>query len=136
MFQRHVELYFHVVWSTWDRVPWVEAPIRARVQAVIASVARQWGCSFVAVGGVADHVHVLVRATATLEPAKLIGELKAISSRFAHAELGVPQELHWSGGYALLSVDPRGVVGLGRYLRDQEQHHIDGSIEPIWELDP
>lgn len=89
MFHRHVELYLHIIWSTWGRVAWVEASIRARIHGAIAAVARSERCLPVFVGGTDDHVHVLLRAPPSLCPSVLVGKLKGVSSRTAHDAIGV-----------------------------------------------
>ena len=136
MFHRHVELYFHFIWSTWDRVPWIGESIRPRLHAVLASIARAQGCSFVVTGGVGEHVHVLVRASTTMRAADLVRHLKGASSRFAHTELSVDPNCTWSHGYAVFSVDPASVAALTAYIDDQARHHADGTAEARWEQPP
>lgn len=109
-------------------------PLRARVHGVIASVGRTDGCAPVIVGGIDDHVHVLLRAPPTVIPSTLVGRLKGISSRFAHVELGVDPAFIWGEGQALFSVDPRAVSGLEAYVRAQERHHADHTLVPAWEI--
>jgi putative transposase len=133
MFHRHVELYLHFIWSTWDRVPWIDEPIRPRLHAALASIARAQGCSFVEVGGVSEHVHVLVRAPTTAPAADLVRHLKGVSSRFAHTELSVDPALIWSQGYALFSVGPESVPAVATYIENQPRHHADGTTHAPWE---
>jgi REP element-mobilizing transposase RayT len=136
MFHRHVELFLHLIWTTRDRAPWLTPSLRARVHGVIASVARTDRCGPVIVGGVEDHVHVLLRAPPTVVPSTLVGRLKGISSRFAHVELGVDPGLTWGDGYALFSVDPAAVSRLASYVRAQAHHHAADALEPAWEIPP
>ncbi|TAK26809.1 MAG: IS200/IS605 family transposase [Myxococcaceae bacterium] len=133
MFHRHVELYLHFIWSTWDRHPWIEESMQPRLHAVLASIARSQGCSFAVAGGIGEHVHVLVRAPATSCPADLVRHLKGVSSRFAHTELCVDPSFNWSQGYALFSVDPESVSALTAYIDDQPRHHSAGTMNPRWE---
>lgn len=76
----YLHLHVHFVWSTWDRAPALTADLAAQVDAAIADKARKLGCHRVDVGGVADHVHVLVSLPATLAVADLVGQLKGVSS--------------------------------------------------------
>jgi REP element-mobilizing transposase RayT len=136
MFHRHVELFLHLIWTTRDRAPWLAPPLRTRVHGVIASVARTDRCGPVVVGGVEDHVHVLLHAPPTVVPSTLVGRLKGISSRFAHIELGVDPAFTWGDGYAIFSVDPAAVSRLVSYARAQEHHHAAGALGPAWEVPP
>lgn len=134
MFDRHVALHLHFIWGTERRVPWVSAAIGPRIHAVIAAAARSQGCAPVHVGGVDEHVHVLLRAPPTITPSKLIGHVKGVSSRFAHEALGVDPALGWQEGYALFSVDPRAEGRVAGYVRDQRRRHALGLVDPAWEL--
>jgi REP element-mobilizing transposase RayT len=133
MFHRHVELYLHLIWSTWDRTPWIVDAMRPRLHAMLAAIAQDEGCSFVVVGGVSDHVHVLVRAPPTTCPADLVRHLKGISSRVAHLDLSIDPSCRWSQGYALFSVDPDDVSELTAYIDDQPRHHTANNLRPRWE---
>ena len=134
MLHRHIELYLHIIWSTWDRVPWIKEGIRPRLYGVVIAKAREHNCTLVVVGGVRDHVHVLVRAPPPLRPCDLIGALKGVSSRFAHAELGVVPTMSWSEGYALFSVDADRADELTTYIRDQPRHHDENTTLAAREL--
>lgn len=72
--QPHTELYYHLVWATWDRNP------------LITSL-EELGCSEIIIDGMADHVHVLCRIPPTLALANLIRQIKGASSHFATHEL-------------------------------------------------
>jgi REP element-mobilizing transposase RayT len=133
MFHRHVELYLHFIWSTWDRVPWIAESMQPRMHAALCSIARAHGCSFVVAGGVGEHVHVLVRAPPTCCPADLARHLKGVSSHFAHHELAVDPCYRWSQGYALFSVDPSAVLALTAYIDAQARHHSGGTTDTRWE---
>ncbi len=134
MFHRHIELYLHFIWRTWDRHRWIDTALQPHLHAVVASVARKQGCSFVEVGGVSEHVHVLVRAPPTVAPSDLVRHLKGISSHVAHAELGVDSSFTWSEGYALFSVDHSDVDSLAEYIRDQPRRHATNTHDPRREL--
>ena len=62
-------LYLHFVWATWDRHPYLVEPLRSRVYGCIQGECGRLGADVIAIGGVEDHVHVLVRVPATIAPA-------------------------------------------------------------------
>ena len=73
-------LLTHIVFSTKDRTPVLDATVRTALHAYLATVARNVDCECFRVGGVADHMHLAVRLSRTLTMAKLIEELKTSSS--------------------------------------------------------
>jgi hypothetical protein len=55
-------LYTHIVFSTLDRVPFMLDPlIQARVFADLTGISGRLECPVVEIGGVGDHVHLLIR---------------------------------------------------------------------------
>jgi putative transposase len=80
------------------------------------------GCPSLQVGGVADHVHALVRLGKTVDTATLIRELKRESSKWVKVESDL-SDFHWQSGYGAFSVSPSHVNGVIDYIRNQEDHH-------------
>ena len=75
-------LLTHIVFSTKDRAPVLEAAVRPALYADLATVARNADCECFRVGGVADPAHLAIRLARTLTLAKLIEELKTSSSKW------------------------------------------------------
>jgi REP element-mobilizing transposase RayT len=92
--------------------------------------ARARGCVWAVVGGVEDHVHVLAAMPTTMTVSDLVRHLKGWSTR-AVRERGIG--LRWQAGYAAFSVSPSGVPQVEAYIRGQEAHHANGSVEGSWE---
>jgi hypothetical protein len=75
----HLSLHFHVVFSTKNREPRIAAEWHQRLHAYLGGVARKSGSVPEAVGGVADHVHLLLGLTATARLADVVRDIKAPS---------------------------------------------------------
>lgn len=75
-----------------------------------------------AVGGTADHVHLLVGLRATHAPADVLRELKSESSRWVHSVQSV-STFAWQEGYAAIAVSPSHLENVRRYVLAQEEHH-------------
>ena len=69
----------HIIFSTKNREPWLDASVRPRVNAYLATICRDVGAEFVDVGGVADHVHIITTLPRTLSQAQLIEQIKKTS---------------------------------------------------------
>ena len=54
------EIYFHVVWATWQRQPLFVKEIRKDVYRCIGNEVTKLGGKLLAVNGMPDHVHLLV----------------------------------------------------------------------------
>ncbi len=79
------------------------------------------------VGGMADHVHLLVELRATLALADFMRELKKASSMWVHETM--PQSrFAWQEGYAAFTVSASGIDEVRRYIENQEEHHRERSF--------
>ena len=107
--------------------------VRERVYLCIREEAARLKAEIIAIGGVADHVHVLLRLPATVSIAELVKQLKGSSSHLANHEV-LPHGFKWQGGYSAGSVSRRLLPIVRNYVLRQEEHHREGTIYPAAEL--
>jgi putative transposase len=118
-------LHYHVVFSTKERRPFIDATWRKDLHAYLGGIIRGLGGVAEAVGGVEDHVHLLISLKTTDAPANIVRELKKASSVWA-AENHKPQ-FSWQEGYAVFTVSWTHVSIVRQYIADQEAHHRKAS---------
>jgi putative transposase len=123
-----VSLHYHLVFSTKERAPLINAEIRERVHAYLGGVIRGEGGVALDVGGTADHVHLMVGLKATHCLADVLRTLKGDSSRWIHDEMRVPK-FEWQEGYGAFTVSSSNVAAVREYVRDQERHHRKRSFQ-------
>jgi REP element-mobilizing transposase RayT len=116
-------LLTHIVFSTKDRTPVLDATVRPALHAYLATVARNVDCECFRVGGVADHVHLAVRLSRTITMAQLIEELKTSSSKWLKTQSPTLATFSWQRGYGAFSVGPSDLNALLHYIDTQEEHH-------------
>lgn len=78
-----------------------------------------------AIGGVADHVHLLLSLPATLSISKAMQLLKGNSSKWLRETFPElrPQGFAWQEGFGAFSIGISGVADTVRYIQIQEEHH-------------
>ena len=113
----------HIVFSTKDRKPVLDLPVRHDLHAYLATVARNADCECYCVGGVADHVHLAIRLSRTITIAKLVGKLKTSSSKWLKTQSPKLEGFAWQKGYGSFSVGPADLGALRQYIETQEEHH-------------
>lgn len=116
-------LLTHLVFSTKDRAPVLDATVRPALHAYLATVARNVDCECFRVGGVADHVHLAVRQSRTITMGQLIEELKTSSSKWLKTQSPALAAFAWQRGYGAFSVGPSDLNALLHYIDIQEEHH-------------
>ena len=123
-------LFYHVIWTTRNREPLIQAAFVSDVYRVIAGKATQLGAVVHAVGGVDDHVHLAVSVPPSLALSKFIGQVKGNSSHFANHELPMPQTFAWQAEYGVLSFDAKQLHVIVAYVRNQRMHHEQNTMIP------
>jgi putative transposase len=122
-----LSLHYHVVFSTKNRQPLIEDSWRSRLHEYLGGTVSGLGGFPQGIGGVADHVHLLVGLKATHSLADALRELKKSSSAWVHDELGLPH-FAWQEGYAAFTVSATARPGVRQYIAHQDEHHRTKSF--------
>lgn len=118
----HLSLHYHLVFSTKDRAPIIADDWRERLHAFLGGIVKNLGGTPTEIGGVADHVHMLIGLRATHCLADVMREIKAGSSRWVHEELGLAA-FSWQEGYGAFTVGAPQCGAVRNYIAKQEEHH-------------
>src|SRR3954465_16067605 len=99
----------HNVLFAWKgRQPLLTPDIRERLWPYLGGIARENGMKTLAIGGVSDHVHMLVSLPATLSLSKAIQLLKGNSSKWIHETFPALRAFAWQQGYGAFSIGVSG----------------------------
>jgi putative transposase len=129
----YAEIYLHLVWGTWDRHPLLTGDRVETVYRAIHHECTGMGAEVIAIGGMEDHVHLLVRVPASLAPSDLVKQVKGASSHLVNPVHGRAATFRWQGRYGAFSVSRQHVERIRRYVLNQEAHHREGRIAPFLE---
>ncbi len=116
-----LSLHYHVVFSTKERRPFIAPAWRTQLHDYLGGTVNGLGGFSQRVGGVADHVHLLVGLKATHCLAEFMRELKKATSVWAR-ENHEP-EFAWQDGYAAFTVSASKRAVVREYIENQEAHH-------------
>ncbi len=129
MANTYTSLFYHVVFSTKNREPFIGPDIEQRVWAYIGGVARQHNMTALQVGGIEDHIHVLVLAPPVLSPSQIAQYVKGDSSKWIHETFPTLRHFAWQTGYGAFSVSKSGVSSVVDYIQNQRQHHARKTFQ-------
>ena len=123
-------LAYHLVFGTKQRRRLLKAEIRPRVYEYLGGIVRSEGGSLTEIGGVEDHVHLLLRLTPSHRLADFVRVLKANSSKWINEESLTSERFAWQDGYGVFTVSESQIETVRRYLQRQEEHHAElGFLE-------
>jgi putative transposase len=118
----HICLHTHIVFATKSREPFLVDALRPRLFEYLGGTVRGLGATPQGIGGVEDHVHLLVGFKSTHQIADFMRELKKNASTWIHEQVG-DSRFSWQEGYGAFSVSPTARVSVQRYIANQESHH-------------
>lgn len=124
----HVSLHYHLIFSTKERYPLIAPEWRGRLHAFLGGEVRTLKGHPTEIGGMADHVHLLIGLRATHCLADVMRDVKAGSSKWVHDEIGLAA-FNWQEGYGAFTVGPTQIDSVRRYIQNQEIHHQHTSFQ-------
>ena len=128
MSMKCISVYLHLVWATWDRTMWIQTAIERRVYRMIVSAAKNLGCSTLAINGMPDHVHLLIKQNTTVTIAEIVKRAKGMSSRLINQYALIDDHFQWGRGYGAFSVSRWDTNKIVNYIRGQKEHHQGGYL--------
>lgn len=134
MRRNFTQLYVHLVWATWDRLPLITPNIQDSLYNVIAHECTQMECKVIAIGGIADHIHLLVGFPSSLAIATLVKQIKGSSSHCMTHQIKPDAFFKWQGSYAAFTVGAQDLDGVAAYILNQAQHHNQHTHIQAWEI--
>lgn len=124
----HLSLHYHLVFSTKFRNPLIVKEWRADLHAYLGGIVKGINGVPLAIGGVEEHVHLLVGLRATHRLDYVLRDVKADSSGWIHKVVGV-KNFEWQKGYLGLTVSPSQIERVRSYVLNQEEHHRRKSFQ-------
>jgi putative transposase len=116
-------LNIHWVFSTKERAPVLVPDLRERLWPYMGGIARQNGIFPKCIGGVADHVHLLLALPTTMGIAKAMQLIKTGSSGWIHHTFPHLRNFAWQQGYGAFSVGISQIAETIQYIEQQLEHH-------------
>jgi putative transposase len=121
--QTYHSLNCHVVFSTKHRQSFITREIRPRLYLYIGGLIRDRACVPRAIGGVENHVHLLVSLTQLTVISDLMRDVKAISSGWVRQTFTGYKDFEWQPGYGVFAVSHSAVRKVRNYIEGQEEYH-------------
>ncbi len=122
-------LYYHIIFSTKHRRPQITPDLRARLYPYVAGIITNQKGHLLAIGGMPDHVHLLVSLPAHTSVSAALRLVKSNSSKWVHETFASRRDFAWQDGYAAFSVSASNRDAVRRYIAAQDGHHRRVSFQ-------
>ena len=115
-------LHYHLVFSTKYRKPWIKDDWIDRLHQYMGGTLKKLDVQPLCIGGVTDHVHLLLGTRTTHRISDIVRELKKSSTQWVHDTISF-EPFRWQNGYAVISLSPDALASVTKYINNQAEHH-------------
>ncbi len=123
------KLTYHVVFSTKYRRKTINDEMRERLYEYIGGVVRNLNGSLIKIGGIEDHVHLLVNLSPAKSVSDSIRDIKSNGSKWLNELSEGRSRFEWQKGYGAFTVSHSHIEIVRRYIRNQREHHRTRTFE-------
>jgi putative transposase len=119
----YISSHFHCVFSTKERRRLITPALRDRLWPFLGGIARQNQMKAIEIGGVEDHVHILLSLPSTMAISKALQLMKGGSSKWIHETFPEQRLFAWQEEYGAFSVSVSQLDKTSEYVQEQAAHH-------------
>ena len=123
--QLYVHLVFHIAYNS----PKIQGEDINRLYHYINNYTDSLRCPILAIGGMPDHIHILLNLGKDLSISEFVRNIKANTSRWLTTIHPHYRLFSWQNGYGAFSVSPSGIERTIKYIRNQHEHHRYRTME-------
>jgi len=121
-------LFYHFAWGTKHGEPLIAQEFEGTLHRAIAAKATELGTVTHAIGGICDHVHLVVSVPPKIALSTFVGQVKGNSSHFVNHEIRPGYAFYWQDEYGVVSFGERHLGWVVRCALNQAQHHAQGTM--------
>jgi REP element-mobilizing transposase RayT len=116
-------LLYHLVFSPKGREPLIRPEFREGLYEYLGGIVRGEKGTTIEIGGMPDHLHLLVALKTELSLAEFTKILKAKSSKWVNEQRLLKDRFSWQVGYGAFTVSHSQRDKVQHYIRNQAEHH-------------
>jgi putative transposase len=119
----YTKLIYHLVFSTKHREPLISPRLQPDLYDYIGGIVRGQEGTLLEVGGMPDHLHLVIRIKPDISVSDMARLVKANSSKWVNEQLDQRGRFAWQSGYGAFSVSLSQLPAVREYVLTQEEHH-------------
>ena len=123
MANTYTQIYVHYVFATQKRLRLIHDNAQNELYNYSAGLTKELKCFLQCIGGMEDHIHLLVGLHPTLSVSDFAQRFKANTSRFINEKGWVIGKFNWQNGFGAFSVSQSGLEQVRDYIAKQKEHH-------------
>jgi len=129
MANTYSQIYIQVVFAVHGRENLIGIGWRDELYKYITGIVKKHEQKLIAIGGISDHIHILLGIKPNIALSDLVRDIKANSSRFINERKFVKGKFYWQDGFGAFSYSHSQLDTIIRYIENQEMHHSKKSFK-------
>jgi len=125
----HVTAYYHIVFCTKFRKPTIPPAYMEDVYRYINAETLKLNCKLLRIGGISNHIHMLINLNASISLATFIQKIKSHSSGWMRSDSRFSIFEGWASEYYACSISPQQKEPVIQYITGQNEHHISEKMD-------
>jgi putative transposase len=125
--------YYHLVWATHDRLPLITADREPILYGHLVEKIIFLEAHSHAIGGISDHVHLVVSIPPKIAISDFVKRLKGSSARYIN-QYDEVKNFAWQREYAVFSLGSQQLDRAVEYVQNQKRRHQDLQIVNALEM--
>jgi len=117
--QIHIQFVFSVKYRDGIILP----TFKEELYQYISGIIKNNNHKLLAIGGMPDHLHILIGMRPTQSVSDLMQDIKGSSSKWINEKKFLNVKFEWQDGYGAFSYSKSHVDAVIDYIKNQEQHH-------------
>jgi len=125
--QTYTQILYQVTFHTRNNEKTLLSEKREELYSYIAKVISNKNCHAYRIGGIEDHIHIILRLHPNIALSKLIKDIKMSSSSMIKRNNIFPNFYGWQKGFGAFTYSEDALLNLIKYVDKQEEHHKNES---------
>ena len=113
----------HIVFSTKNRAPIIDPSIEDELYLYLSGIIESRGAVLYKIGGIEDHIHIVIRIKPTLSIPELLRYIKTSSAKWVNDHHKIKGHFNWQIGYGIFTVSESQLDRVIAYVNNQKKHH-------------
>jgi REP element-mobilizing transposase RayT len=117
------QILIQIVFSVKNRKSLIPQKNLEEVFEYMAGIIRNKGQKAIIVGGVSNHIHILLGMKPGITVSALVRDIKNNSTNFINQQDWMVEKFSWQNGFGAFSYGNSQIEPVFNYIKNQEEHH-------------
>ncbi len=123
MANTYTQLFVHLVFAVQNRQALISETWKDELYKYITGIISNKGHKILSIGGVSDHIHILIGVIPDQSISSLVADIKRSSSLWINEKRLTTGKFAWQEGFGAFSYGKSQVHDVCEYIENQEEHN-------------